>query len=226
MCKLLIFPLYFFIYSCKSYNSYTSKEFKIKYDNTDDDYLYYKIDFPYKGSQVVIVKYFNNSLDQNNYLDYINKSIPSLQKIFREYAIALINFIVYPEDAPKLMNLFGYDVSVWLSFDWKNYSSYSNKCQWLYKANFSNDLNDYFELIDRENSLLRKICFINTAYINIQEPYNEDVIIISKKTTFTLILALVGIVLFMILSFLCIAYCKYRRFINNSENEFEDFKSE
>lgn len=208
-----MFVFYFFIYSSKSYDSYINS-------------FNYTIYIPYKGSQVIIAKYFNKSLDQSDYLDYINETIPSLKNIQKNYAVALIDFLIYPEDALKLQNLFGSDISIWLSFDWANYSTYKNNCQWYSYPNVNNYMTDYFNLIEQENSLLRKICFNNTAYIILQEPYNDEIIVISTKTTITLVLIVIGLLLFMILSFLCISYCKYRRYMNNSENEFDDFKSE
>lgn len=139
--------------------------------------------------------------------------------------IQFINFYYRPELLQSTLKLFDENMEITMSIDWDEIIQSYDNCHWenaVFKNNTIYTM-EYFNQIAQKYGWT-KICLYNTGYLLYEGENQGEIIIIPKKSSLAIIALIIIIVFGMILSFILIAFCKYKKdnYINDSELELND----
>ena len=185
-------------YSCsKSLNILMSKDIEINCYSNDKVYLSYSrlknLALHPQSNQVNLI---NDGVENNQIEEYLSKVIPAI--FFRNHQyVEFINFLnVQPSILVKMIDELQLDLNVYLRDDGIcNYYSYNNQ---IVKS-----------AVEKDG--WRKICYEMNGFLFYQGVPEGEIIVIPSRSKFIIIAFIVILVLFMIFTFHCIAFCKYRR---------------
>lgn len=172
--------------------------------------------------------YFHHLSITNN--TYDNEQIEEILKILISHTymndnviITFYDFYYRPELLQSSLKLVNENTYVKMSINIKEIVKY-DRCPWesaIY-ANNTVYTKEYFDQIAQKFGWT-KICINYTGYLLYEGENQVEIIIIPKKLSFTMIALIILVIFIMILSFILIAFCKYKRDNrNDSEEELND----